>query len=131
MNKTISIDWDGTLADWPGGEYIPSVSGPMKPGAADFVLRLQDLGYTVVILSCRAATILGALAIQRVLAANDIEIEVISDEKVPSIAYIDDRAMSFRGDWTDPMQLLQIKNKINDLEGLAARAKEQNDAPAD
>jgi hypothetical protein len=109
MSKTVAVDWDGTLhpytKGWTGSE--PDDEPPI-PGAEDFLVGLVEAGYTVVIFSARADHLDGAQGIIRYLhkwmprafgalrGQGDIHVTHI---KVPAIAYVDDRGVTFRGDY--------------------------------
>ena len=99
MKKSIAFDFDGVIhsytSGWQGYDVIPD---PVVPGIAEVIKRLRDLGYSIVVLSSRAATEDGKAAIRNYLFENAIEVDKITDQKVPSIVLVDDRAICFRGD---------------------------------
>lgn len=110
--KTVAVDFDGVLhsyvSGWQGETVIPD---PPVPGAIEWLDTLCN-DYRVVIISSRARTWRGRLAIRKWLLkhagsmwANPmnhgpgdgiIDIRVTS-EKVPAHLYIDDRSYEFRG----------------------------------
>jgi hypothetical protein len=105
--KTVCIDFDGTIVPW----------GPLKldrdpfPGVANAIWGLHDAGYRVVILTSRLSRAwwraeakergvdvwdfgLGQkLMVQTGLKMHDIYFDQLTAEKVPAVAYIDDRAV--------------------------------------
>lgn len=95
MRKTVCIDFDGVLAEYDGwkGE---DVLGDPKQGAKEFVERvLRD--YDVVVHTTRN---LGKVV--NWLIEHEFPPQMtVSREKPPALAYIDDRAVRFEGDFDD------------------------------
>lgn len=91
---TVCVDFNGvidTYTGWRNGEMYPP-----REGAADFLFRLMQAGYRVVILT--------TIEPQKVWDWLDYyEIGGMADEvtnvKPPAVAYVDDRAICFRGDF--------------------------------
>lgn len=100
--KRIVIDFDGTLVneDETGKVFC-------FPGAADATQQLKDLGYSILISSCRItlAKKRGELDaeiafIERTLERFGIVYDAIYlGDKPVADYYVDDRAIVFRGDW--------------------------------
>ena len=112
--RVICVDFDLTLVAWGSLDALPE---PL-PGAVMAVRALQSLGYEVVIFTSRLSPTWWAAHVgngetrdiedfgteQRAivvgaLAAMGLEGLRVTAEKVPALAYIDDRAVTFRGDW--------------------------------
>lgn len=99
--RTICVDFDGVLhsytSPWVDAETIPD---PLVPGAVAF-LREAVEHYQVIIFSTRAKTVAGVLAMRAYLNAHGLgdvtPLLGYSYEKVPALAYIDDRAWRFAG----------------------------------
>lgn len=114
MKKTICVDFDGVIhsytSPWTTAEEI---SDPPVPGAIDFIRACWAHGFEVVIQSVRAKEGDGRLAIMGWLMSvgglTPQEIGdnglVITDQKPPAIAYIDDRAVRFEGTFPLPDEL--------------------------
>lgn len=102
--NVICVDFDGTLYPW--GDLFSY--DPPLPGAVDAVLRLRDAGFRIVIFTSRLSpTWLEAEGqsevvqydyIAEVLTRDGIPFDAITAEKVPAIAYVDDKAIWFEGD---------------------------------
>ncbi len=129
MSKPIlNIDFDGVIhsyaSGWKGAGNIPDAP---VPGAIPWLLRMLDAGFEVAIFSSRSKNPLGRRAMKQWLAkeiANHwmgggrelsfAECECWGDAtgiyrrfswpwfKPPALMTIDDRALTFNGDWNDP-----------------------------
>lgn len=91
----ICVDLDGVLNDydgWKGAEYFH----PPRPGAEQFLRELNDRGFQVVVFTVRWAP-----HVERWLAEHGLAhlVSAITDRKPPAFAYVDDRAICFRGDF--------------------------------
>lgn len=112
----VAVDWDGTCVP----SAWPEQPTQWLPGAKKALRALQELGYEIVIYSCRVAPFAFPSAsnpqddvvrdcdetdreveyIQRMLLDAGIEAEVWTRPyKPPAVLYIDDRAHHFDGDW--------------------------------
>lgn len=130
MGKPIlCIDFDGVIhsykSGWKGAANIPD---PPVPGAIDALLSYLDAGFDVAIYSSRSKNPFGRWAMKRWLAHNiakhwegggrskiyDAEVECWGDAtgiyrrfswpwfKPAALMTIDDRALTFNGDWSHP-----------------------------
>jgi hypothetical protein len=98
----IAVDFDNTLVEW-----LEDNDFRVKTGAKDALQRLKARGCHIIIHTCRV----GIARKSGTLDQELMEIERILDEleipydsihlgtKVVADAYIDDRAVPFRGDW--------------------------------
>lgn len=102
MARTLAIDFDGVLHPYTEGWVgpVPAPEPPM-PGAEDFLRQATENGYRLVVFSTRCDTPQGLAGTKAWLAEHGLDsfIEEVSCQKPAAIAYIDDRAVSFRGDW--------------------------------
>lgn len=125
----LCIDFDGVIhqytSGWGGEEEIPD---PVVPGFFEWAMQAQA-HFRLVIYSSRSRTMEGRLAMSDWLCR---QMELWADRQdfpiMPSIAFefaaekpsaflfIDDRALTFKGDWTefDPVSLRDFKpwNKL-------------------
>lgn len=100
MARTVVFDFDGVIhsytSGWQGEDTIPD---PPVPGIREALKEIHDAGYEVVVVSTRCATIKGHGAIEAWLYDNGMReyIDKVCKEKLPAVAYIDDRAICFDG----------------------------------
>lgn len=107
-NKTICIDFDGVLAEWPEGEMKPDNFGEMIPNADNGTSILKKKGFTVIIYTTRPVTD----ALKAWLKEHKIEYDYINENpdqpkdapieqgcKIKADIYLDDRGICFRGHW--------------------------------
>ena len=123
MNKKrIIIDFDGTIC----GFAFPD-TGPLEPGVKEALQEIRDMGYEIVIHSCRTAyywkdkldipnrtehfkimfkfMILHDLPFDRILIGKNYD-KPIAD------FYIDDRGIGYRGNW--PEVVNEIRHRKDD-----------------
>lgn len=111
MIATVVFDFDGVIHSYASGwtGMIPE-DGP-EPGALEAVQWAQSEGYEVVIQSTRAATQEGHTAMREWLRRYGFPDGLrVTDQKVPAVAYIDDRAVVHRpgqDDWNDVQRRVQ------------------------
>lgn len=103
LARTIAVDFDGVLhpytKGWTGS--TPDHEPPIE-GAKTFLADLVLLGYRVVVFSTRADHAEGLEGISQWLSDHEMLglVNEITHTKPPAIAYVDDRAVPFVGDWT-------------------------------
>ena len=95
---TVCCDWDDTLCGYK--KHPPG----WLPGAKEALYTLKRLGLTVVIHSCRANWPEGLAEIETTLAEAGFRLNSklkihTGPGKPQGIAYIDDRAVRFDGNW--------------------------------
>lgn len=99
MKKTVVFDLDGVIhsykSGWKGIDIIPDE--PVE-GIREAIFDIRQAGYEVAVVSTRCAKPYGKEAVREYLAKNEIEVDMICEEKPPAIVYIDDRAICFDGD---------------------------------
>ena len=106
--KTICIDFDGVLAEWPEGEMKSDNFGDMISNADAGTALLKKKGFTIIIYTTRPVTD----ALKTWLKDNRIEYDYINENpeqpenapieqgcKIKADIYLDDRGICFRGNW--------------------------------
>lgn len=115
--KTCAVDFDQTIhpysRGWTGPD--PDDEPPIK-GAGEFLRALKVKGFKVVIFSVRAETAEGLAGIKNWLLKYNLMqfIDEITYVKPKAIAYVDDRAVPFRGDWVSVMREVDALVKRGD-----------------
>jgi hypothetical protein len=87
---TILVDFDGVIHRYSQGWHDGTAYDIPFDGAREGLVKLEEMGFTVVIFSTR-----DKLQIIEWLAKYDFEPYDITNEKIPAIAIIDDRAIRF------------------------------------
>lgn len=94
---TVVFDFDGVIHSYKSGwQGVDKCPDPMVAGI-DCVIADLRKDHKVVIVSSRAATPEGRVAIRDYLKKYDIEVDGIQAEKPPCVVSIDDRAICFNG----------------------------------
>ena len=96
----VCVDLDGVLNDfdgWRGADYFH----PPRSGAREFLERLNQLGYEVVIFTVRWGP-----HVEQWLERNGLGslVSRVTDKKPPAHVYIDDRAICFQGDFENALR---------------------------
>ncbi len=96
----VCVDLDGvlnTFDEWRGPEFFHAP----REGAREFLSGLQRSGFRVVVFTVRwHEWVRGWLAQHDLLQF----VDEVTDKKPPAHAYVDDRAVCFRGDFADTLQ---------------------------
>jgi hypothetical protein len=103
---TICIDFDGVIHAYSKGwTSVEDIYDEPVPGAKEAIRELRK-DFRVVVLSTRLVGrfIDVRLAILEWLEKHDIEVDALSSDKVAAVAYIDDRAINFAGNWTSVLR---------------------------
>ncbi len=103
--STIAIDFDGVINKYDGWKGYEHFDKPL-PGARGFLEELQKRGYEVVIHTAR-----NMQHVEMWFEENGMShlIERVSNHKPPAIAYVDDRAVRFNGNYAQTLE--DIKEK--------------------
>jgi hypothetical protein len=111
---TVAVDFDGTLHPYTDGWQGTQVADePPIEGAYDFLLMLTSRGFDVVVHSGRANTIDGARSIHEWLRRHGMRdmVREVTAEKPMAIAYVDDRAVHFAGDYIDALEKVEAMHR--------------------
>ncbi len=101
-SPTVCVDYNGVLDMYAG--WKPDVVYPPREGALEFLQGLNRMGYRVVILSSIEPGKVWDWLVQHGL---DGPVRDVTNKKVPAIAYVDDRAVCFRGDFAEALEQLR------------------------
>ena len=99
----VCVDLDGVLNlfdEWKGADHFHAP----RPGALEFLKALRDRDYQVVIFTVRWAPHVWDWLRQHGL---DAYVDSVTDKKPPAHVYIDDRAICFKGDFTETLTHLE------------------------
>jgi hypothetical protein len=101
--RTICVDLDGvlnTFDEWRGPEFFH----PPREGSGEFLAALKEQGFRVVILTCRWHE-----WVIEWLRRYDLSefVDEVTDRKPPAHAYIDDRAVCFRGNFQQTLRSIE------------------------
>jgi hypothetical protein len=100
--RTLAIDFDRCIHPYRNGwrGVVPEDEPPTE-GCLEFLKAAKDEGWRNVILSSRATDDGGIEGITGYCDRYGLldYIDEITDTKVAAVAYIDDRALTFKGDW--------------------------------
>lgn len=114
-DKIICLDFDGTIRPWGGLLEFP----PPFDGIKEWVALLRDRGYKVILFTSRlsafwheaegrdvASGIAEQVEYLRLYCEKySIEVDGATAEKIPAVAYLDDKAIRFNGDWSEVIGL--------------------------
>jgi hypothetical protein len=121
MTQTVAVDFDGVIHRYSKGWYDGTIYDEPMPGAIEGLKALQET-YAVFVLTSRDPGRVAAWLIDRNVISvwytdtpdaenqhpdfwNDQEMVLVTNRKLPAVAYIDDRAIRFT-DWASvPGQL--------------------------
>jgi hypothetical protein len=105
VKKTICLDFDGVIhsytSGWQGEEII---NDPPIFGTRDSIIRLREMGFTILIHSCRCRSATGRLAIEEYFLRHDIKVDGICEHKPQADFYVDDRGIKFDGVWDEVIE---------------------------
>ena len=95
----VCVDLDGVLNAFDGWREAAYFHDP-RPGAREFLESLKGMGYRVVVFTVRWKP-----HVEDWLARHDLAgyVDEVTDQKPPAHVYIDDRAICFRGDFSQTL----------------------------
>ena len=99
MKKTLCLDFDGVIhsytSGWKGASNIPDE--PVK-GTREAIEKLRE-NWEVVVYSSRSGQEGGLEAMKVWLNKYEIKVDKICEHKPPAFIYVDDRGVTFTGNW--------------------------------
>ena len=118
QRPTVCVDLDGVLNTFDGWRS-PEYFHPPREGAREFLQRLHESGYRVVIFTVRWHG-----WVREWLTANGLDafVDDVTDRKPPAIAYLDDHAICFTGDFNSAFdQIVRFRPHWQHAEAEARR----------
>lgn len=103
MPKRVCVDLNGVLDTYRGWQGRVTWHPP-REGAAEFLRALRERGHEVVVLTTRDAE-----DADRWLRRSGLwrHVDRVTDRKLPALAYVDDRALPFRGSYARVLRRLE------------------------
>lgn len=98
---TVCVDLNGVLDTYCGFTGKPY---PVRPGAKEFLMELKKLGFRVVILSSLLPDEVYSWLKETKLYGY---VDSITSTKVPAIVYLDDRGITFDGDFQHALEAIK------------------------
>jgi hypothetical protein len=109
VRPTLCLDFDGVLhsytSGWKGADVV---ADPPVEGAQEFVRAAQE-HFRVVVYSSRSKSPGGIEAMRKWMADNSFPVVEFAAEKPAAFVTIDDRAITFTGEWPAVEELLAFK----------------------
>jgi phosphoglycolate phosphatase-like HAD superfamily hydrolase len=102
MGKAVCVDLNGVLDTYTGWQGEVTWHEP-RAGAAEFLQSIRERGYTVVVLTVRYPGDARAWLEEHGLLAY---VDEVTNQKPAAFAYIDDRAVCFRGEFDETLREL-------------------------
>lgn len=113
MRETVAIDFDNTLYQPSAGDSMFRLFGKPMPGAVEFVRRLLQEEFQVVIFTLRAGNYESSLAASEWLLGNGFPVLNITNVKPPAAMYLDDKGWRFTGSFDEPLaELLKSRETL-------------------
>jgi len=120
MNKTVVLDFDGTICAFK----FPDVGEPI-PGVKEALEKIKEMGYRIVIHSVRTASYWNSgdenfrpcqehiKIIEEYMEKHHLPYDDIwLADKPIAIAYVDDRAVRFKGSWKEVIdEIVELEMK--------------------
>ena len=108
----LCFDFDKVIHSYPDGWKGPTViDGSLVPGVKKMIEVCRE-HFRIIVNSARCKSAEGRKAIERWLKENDIEVDEVSEHKPAAVAYIDDLAIPFKGDW------INVQKRLNQITGV-------------
>lgn len=117
----LCVDLDDTINDYPGwaGEGYLTVNGTPLEGVRETIDTLRNEGWLVLVHSTRCNFKGGVVATAKWLEDNGIRCDGVCFNKPPADIYLDDKALTFTGNWAamlDMVRKFKSWKKLRDAE---------------
>ncbi len=102
--QNVCVDLDGVLNtydQWVSPEFFHEP----REGAREFLRQLHQAGFRVVVLTVRWHEWVRAWLEKHGMSEF---VDEVTDRKPPAVAYIDDRAVCFRGDFQETLRAVRV-----------------------
>lgn len=114
--KTLAIDFDGVIHQYGNGWQDGQIYDKPVPGAKEALETLKSQGYIILIYStrCNPAYQVEGGPVQKNLVKNYLDEhgipyhDIHTGSKPKAYLYIDDRGISFKGDWNQTLKDIDI-----------------------
>jgi len=105
----VCIDFDGVINNYPGweNEGYADVRGEPIEGVKDAIKDLRNAGWLVLVHSTRCSYSGGVVGVVEYLNKYNIRVDGVCSNKPPADVYVDDKALTFRGDWTSTIKQIE------------------------
>jgi hypothetical protein len=99
----VAVDFDGVIHEYNGWKGYDYFDEPLL-GAKEFLQELDDRGYEVIIHTARNIALVDVW-----LRKHKMLYSRVTNHKPPAIAYVDDRAVRFEGDYIQALEGIKQK----------------------
>lgn len=112
FEKTVMVDFDGTLHKYSKGFHNGKVYDEPFEGSKEALETLRNKGYKIIIYTARICPGVNNDVEQQIkdikkwLDQYDIPYDDLTYKKYPADLYIDDRGYRFEGDWKNEIQTI-------------------------
>jgi len=105
----LCVDLDDTISDYPGweGEGYKIVNGKPMTGVQETIDTLRNEGWLVLVYSTRCNFKGGVVATAKFLEDNGIRVDGVCFNKPPADIYLDDKGMTFDGNWSGMLEKIR------------------------
>lgn len=105
----LCVDLDDTITDYPGweGEGYIVVNGKPAEGVREAIDTLRNEGWLVLVHSTRCNFKGGVVATAKWLEDNGIRVDGVCFNKPPADIYLDDKGMTFDGNWAGMLEKIR------------------------
>lgn len=105
----LCVDLDDTITNYPGweGEGYTIVKGSPLEGIHEAIATLRNEGWLLLVHSTRCNFKGGVVATAKFLEDNGIRVDGVCFNKPPADIYLDDKALTFDGNWSGMLEKIR------------------------